>query len=232
MVVKIWSDVRCPFCFIGKRKFETALEKFPQKDRVKVIWKSFQLDPSLKTDPGLSTLDYFVKTKGVSKEQAKQMFNSATKMAMEAGIKFNLEESVPANSFMAHRLSQFAKSKDLGNEIEEALFKAHLEDGKNIDDPEVLVQVAKSIGMNAEEVENILKSDAFSYEVKQDEMEAHNIGVTGVPFFVFEDKYAVSGAQPAEVFLQTLEKTWEEIRDLTTLEVTPGESCNIDGTCN
>lgn len=210
MIVKIWSDVRCPFCYIGKKNFEAALEKFPDKDRVKVEWKSFQLDPSLKTDTSLSTLDHFVETKGVNKEQAKQMFDGATKMAREAGINFNLEEAIPANSFMAHRLIQFAKSKDLGNEIEEGLFKAHFEEAKNIDDTKDLVQVAKSIGLDAEEVENILNSDAFAYEVKQDEMEARNIGVSGVPFFVFEDKYAVSGAQPSEAFLQTLEKSWKE----------------------
>lgn len=233
MMVKIWSDVRCPFCYIGKKKFEAALEKFPQKDQVKVEWKSFQLDPSLKTDTSLSSLDYFVKTKGVSKEQARQMFSGATNMAREAGITFNLEESVPANSFMAHRLIQLAKSKDLGNEIEEALFKAHFEDSKNIDDIKVLVQVATSIGMNAEEVENILESDAFAYEVKQDEMEARNIGVSGVPFFVFEDKYAISGAQSSEAFLQNLEKSWEEyLRKNPKLEISEGDSCATDGTCN
>lgn len=210
MQVKIWSDVRCPFCYIGKKKFEAALEKFPQKEQVEIVWKSFQLDPSLKTDASLSTLDYFVKTKGVSEEQARQMFNGATQMAHEAGIEFNLEESVPANSFMAHRIIQLAKSKGLGNQIEEALFKAHFKEAKNIDDIKILVQVATSIGMNAEEVEKTLKSDAFAYEVKQDEMEARNIGVKGVPFFVFADKYAVSGAQSSEVFLQNLEKSWEE----------------------
>ena len=91
MQVKIWSDVRCPFCYIGKKKFETALEEFPHKDKVEVIWKSFQLDPALKTDPNQTTLDYFVKTKGVSKEQARQMFAGATQMARAEGIEFNLE---------------------------------------------------------------------------------------------------------------------------------------------
>lgn len=233
MLVKIWSDVRCPFCYIGKKKFEAALEKFPQKDQVRVEWKSFQLDPSLKTDTSLSTLDYFVQTKGVSIEQARQMFSGATDMARKAGINFNIEESVPANSFMAHRLIQLAKSKDLGNEIEEALFKAHFEEAKNIDDTKVLVQVATSIGMNAEEVDSILKSDAFAYEVKQDEMEARNIGVSGVPFFVFEDKYAVSGAQSSEAFLQNLEKSWDEyLRKNPKLEISEGDSCSKDGTCN
>ena len=211
MQVKIWSDVRCPFCYIGKKKFEHALEKFPHKDKVEVVWKSFQLDPTLKTDTTLNTLDYFVNTKGVSKEQAKQMFAGATQMAKAEGLDFNLEESVPANSFKAHRLIQFAKSKGLGNEIEEALFKAHFEEGVNIDDTDALIKVATSIDLSAIEVENTLTSDAYSYDVKQDEMEARNIGVRGVPFFVFEDKYAVSGAQSSEVFLQYLEKSWEDL---------------------
>lgn len=233
MEIKIWSDVRCPFCYIGKRKFEAALENFPQKDKVKVVWKSFQLDPTLKTNTNISTLDYFVKTKGVSVEQARQMFSGATNMAREVGLNFNLEESIPANSFMAHRLIQQAKSKGLGNEIEEALFKAHFEEAKNIDEAVILVQVATSIGMNAEEVQSMLEADAFAYDVKQDEMEARNIGVRGVPFFVFDNKYAISGAQPEEVFLQHLEKSWEEFQSKNpTLEITTGDSCDTDGNCN
>ena len=233
MEIKIWSDVRCPFCYIGKKKFEAALENFPHKDKVEVVWKSFQLDPTLKTDTNISTLDYFVKTKGVSIEQARQMFSGATQMARETGLEFNLEESIQANSFMAHRLIQLAKSRNVGNEIEEALFKAHFEEAKNIDDNEVLVQVATSIGMNAQEVENTLVSDAFAYEVKQDEMEARNIGVRGVPFFVFDDTYAVSGAQSSEVFLQNLEKSWEEYQSKhPALEITKGDSCDVDGNCD
>lgn len=232
MQVKIWSDVRCPFCYIGKRKFEAALDKFPQKDKVEVVWKSFQLDPTLKTNPGKSTLDYFVKAKGVSKDQARQMFAGATQMARAEGIEFNLEESVTANSFKAHRLIQFAKSKGLGNEIEEALFKAHFEDAINIDDKNALINVAISIGLDAGEVENVLVSNAFANEVKQDELQARSIGVGGVPFFVFEDKYAVSGAQSSEVFLQHLQKSWEEYQQKNSgLEISDGDSCSTDG-CN
>ncbi|MEP6262790.1 MAG: DsbA family oxidoreductase [Gillisia sp.] len=233
MEIKIWSDVRCPFCYIGKRKFEAALENFPHKEEVNVVWKSFQLDPNLKTDTNTSTLDYFVKTKGVSVDQARQMFSGAANMAREVGLNFNLEASVPANSFKAHRLIQMAKTKDLGNEIEEALFKAHFEEAKNIDDAEVLLQVATSIGMDGLEVRSMLEADDFAYEVKQDEMEARNIGVRGVPFFVFDNKYAISGAQPEEVFLEHLEKSWEEFQSKNpALEITPGDSCDTDGNCN
>lgn len=206
MEVKIWSDVRCPFCYIGKKKFEAALEQFQHKDKVKITWKSFQLDPNLETRTDINIIDYFVETKGVTREQAKQMLGGATQMAKDTGLDLNLENSVLANSFKAHKLIQLAKSKGLGNEIEEALFEAHFEGAQNIDDPEVLVKTAVSIGLDEAEVRQMLKSDDFEYEVKQDEMEARNIGVRGVPFFVFDDRYAISGAQPTEAFLQTLEK--------------------------
>ncbi len=133
-----------------------------------------------------------------------------------------------ANSFNAHHLIQLAKTKALGNEIEEALFKVHFEQGKNIDDLTVLSEVAASIGLDSEEVKKVLNSDAYAYEVKQDEMEARNIGES--PFFVFNDKYAVSGAQPVEAFLQTLEKVWEEKK--MESEISEGNSCATDGNCD
>ena len=207
MEIKIWSDVRCPFCFIGKRKLEAALEQFPEKDKVKITWKSFQLDPALETRTDINVIDYFVETKGVTAEQARQMLSGATQMAGDVGLHFDLEKGVLANSYKAHRLIQMAKTQGLGDEIEEALFKAHFEEAKNIDDPQVLISVAVSVGMKEAEVSEMLTSDAFAYEVKQDELEARNIGVRGVPFFVFDDRYAVSGAQPVEDFLQTLQKT-------------------------
>lgn len=230
MEIKIWSDIRCPFCYIGKKKLEAAMEQFPQKDKVKITWKSFQLDPNLKTDSSITTLDYFIKNKGVSKEQAKQMFSGAISMGREAGVQLKIEEGVPANSFMAHRLIQLAKSKGLANEVEEELFKVHFEATKNIDDIAVLLAVSTSIGMDSKEVKKILESDDFAYEVKQDEMEARNIGVTGVPFFVFEDKYAISGAQPTAVFLETLEKTWEDRK--SKLEIIEGDACSPESDCN
>lgn len=232
MEINIWSDVRCPFCYIGKRKFEAALEQFPHKDKVKVNWRSFQLDPKLVTQPESNTIEYFTKVKGVSEDQARQMLSHATHMAKEVGLDFNLEESMVANSFNAHRLIQFAKSKNLGDEIEEALFKAHFSDTKNIDDINTLVEVGISVGMEKVEVTEALASDAFEYAVKQDEMEARNIGVQGVPFFVFNNKYAVSGAQAPTTFLQTLEKAWQEYEQKNPqLIVEKGDSCSTDGSC-
>ena len=233
MKVNIWSDVRCPFCYIGKKKFEKALENFPQKDSIEVVWHSYQLDPNLETDPNTNTVEYFTKAKGVSADQAKQMLGHATAMAKEVGLDFYLEEAVLANSFNAHRLIQLAKSKGLGNAIEEALFKAHFTEKKNIDDKTVLTETGVSVGLEEEEVKEMLASDAFENEVKQDELAARRIGVQGVPFFVLNNKYGISGAQSSEVFLETLEKAWGEYQqENPSLIISNGDSCSTDGTCN
>lgn len=210
MTVDIWSDVRCPFCYIGKHKFETALEKFSHKENVEVRWHSFQLDPTLKTSPEMSTLDYFTQVKNVSKEQALEMFSSMEAMAAESGLKIDSNSAVLANSFRAHLLIQLAIQKGLANEMEEKLFIAHFSEAKNIDDEATLVEIGIAAGLEEQEIRNALTSEELGYAVKQDEMQAQQIGVRGVPFFVFNDKYAVSGAQSAETFLEVLQKAWEE----------------------
>lgn len=206
MKVEIWSDVRCPFCYIGKHKFEAALEKFSQKSEVEVIWRSYQLDPNVKTQPGTNTLEYFAESKGVSTEEASEMFQHASQMAAEAGLNIDFSKTIVANSFNAHRLLQFAITKNLGSEMEEKLFQAYFEEGKNIDDSEILLQLGTSLNLKESELKELFSGSDFAYEVKQDEMQAANIGVSGVPFFLFNEKYAVSGAQPESVFLETMEK--------------------------
>ena len=210
MEINIWSDVRCPFCYIGKRKFEMALEKFPHKDKVNVIWKSFELDPNLTTNTKVSATEHLSSAKGISKSQAEGMQEQVANIAKEVGLGFNSEKTIVANSFNAHRLIQLAKTKGLGNEVEEALFKAYFINGKNIDDKETLTETGVSIGLPETEVKEIFTSDAFAKEVKQDEMQAQSIGINGVPFFVLNNKYAVSGAQSPETFLEVMEQTWKE----------------------
>ena len=233
MDINIWSDVRCPFCYIGKRKFEMALEKFPHKDKVKVVWQSFELDPNLKTNTEVSAIEHLSEAKGISKTQAEGMQEHVANIAKEVGLDFNSKNTVVANSFNAHRLIQLAKSKGLGNEVEEALFKAYFVEGKNIDDKETLLKTGTSIGLDESEVKAIFSSDVYAKEVRQDEMQAQTIGVNGVPFFVLNNKYAVSGAQSPETFLDVLEQTWKEFeKENPALIVTQGESCSIDGNCN
>lgn len=233
MKVDIWSDVRCPFCYIGKRKFEKALEKFPHKNEIEVNWHSFELDPTLKTNTAVSAIEHIADIKGISKEQAEGMHTHVTNVAKEIGLDFNFEKSVIANSFNAHRLIQLAKTKGLANEAEEQLFKAHFLEGKNIDDNETLIQIGVSAGLNENDVKDMIASDSFSQEVRQDEMQAQSIGINGVPFFILNNKYAVSGAQSPDVFLQALSQTWSEIeKEKQPIIITEGESCSADGNCN
>lgn len=210
MRVDIWSDIRCPFCYIGKRKFEKALESFEHRTSVEVVWHSFQLDPSLKTQPDVNTYDHLAAIKGISPEQSREMHAHITDVASQVGISFRFDKAVVANSFKAHRLIQLAKERGVANEAEEALFHAHFTEGKNIDDDETLVQVGKGIGIAEPDVRALLSSNDFSEAVEKDEALAREIGIRGVPFFIFNNRYAVSGAQSPDVFLKTLQKAWEE----------------------
>lgn len=210
MKVEIWSDVMCPFCYIGKRKFEKALEQFAQGDEVEVVWKSFQLNPLLKTQPGKSLNQYLSEAKGWSLEQAAQMNERVTQMAREEGLDYHLEKAVVANSFDAHRLVQFAKQKGKGDAAEEVLFRAYFTEGKNTADHAVLMSLGESIGLNQTEVAEMLNSDRYSDEVKADIAESDQLGIRGVPFFVIDRKYAISGAQPVDVFLNALEQAHSE----------------------
>lgn len=232
MNVKIWSDVRCPFCYIGKHKFEAALEQFPHKDQIEVVWKSFELNPGLQTEPQVNALDHLAENKGVNRDQAEQMTLYAARAAEEIGLTLDFNRSVVANSFNAHRLIHLARAKHLGSQAEEALFKAHFTEGKNIDDKEALLQVGVSIGLEEKELEEVLYSDAYADSVRQDETEAQSFGIRGVPYFVFNDKYAVSGAQATETFLGALHQSWKEFDSENKLVVlNEGAACSPDGNC-
>lgn len=209
MTITIWSDIRCPFCYIGKRKFENALSQFKHKDKVTVEWKSFELDPNIRTNPEITTMDYFV-NKGANMDQMRQMQTNVNAMAQEVGLEFNFEDVVVANSFNAHKLMHLTKKINKQDEANELLFKAHFIEGKNIDDAKVLVAIGEQLGLEQEDIKEQLHSKALDKEVADDQIEAKEIGVTGVPFFVFNHKYAFSGAQPENVFLEALEKYYSE----------------------
>ncbi|NLN32893.1 MAG: DsbA family oxidoreductase [Flavobacteriaceae bacterium] len=235
MKIEIWSDVMCPFCYIGKRNFEMALADFPDKDKIEVEWKSFQLDPTVPEVATESQEDYLVKRKGMSREQVKGMLANVTEMARQAGLEYHLDKSVMVNSQKAHQLIQFAKTKGLGDEVEEVLFRAFFTDGKNVADLETLKELGKEAGLDEKELESAFTDDQFKYKMNQDIQEARSIGVTGVPFFVFDRKYGVSGAQPSEAFLDTLRKSfteWRKENPEIKLEMSEGQSCRTDGTCD
>jgi len=233
MKVEIWSDVMCPFCYIGKRKFEEALAGFKHKDEITVEWKSFQLNPDLITDTETTITQYLADAKGWSREQAVQAHQMVVKMAEEVGLHFNFDKIVVANSFKAHQLIQYAKSQDKGDEVEESLFKAYFIDGENIDDITVLNQIAEKSGLPPLSLEQVLAEENYSDSVKKDIFESRQIGVRGVPFFLFNEKYALSGAQPPSVFSQILDQTFAEWTQNRPVEVISlnGQSCDIDGDC-
>lgn len=209
MKIEIWSDVMCPFCYIGKRKFEAALDSFAHKDDVEIEWKSFQLNPAMKTDPSKSTIEYLSETKGWSMEYTRTTVAYVTQMAREVGLSYDFDKAVVANSFDAHRLVQYAKTKGRGDFMEERLFKAYFTEGKNTADHSTLILLAKEAGLDEDGVKAVLAGDAFSNEVKNDLSEADKLGITAVPCFVFNRKYAVSGAQDTRVFADTLVKAWQ-----------------------
>jgi predicted DsbA family dithiol-disulfide isomerase len=210
MKIEIWSDIMCPFCYIGKRKFEMALQSFPHKSDVEVEWKSFQLNPDLKTNPDKKVHEYLAEAKGWSLEHTKEMNVHVSQIAEAVGLKYNLEDAVIANSFDAHRFLHLAKKLGLQNEAEERLFEAYFTEGKNTADHQTLIQLGVDIGIAAEETKQLLKSNMYSNEVNQDILEAHQIGVRGVPFFVLDRKYAISGAQESSVFLNALNELRKE----------------------
>jgi predicted DsbA family dithiol-disulfide isomerase len=234
MKVEIWSDVMCPFCYIGKRRFEEALQTFDHRENVEVEWKSFQLNPGMITDPDTNIDQYLARVKGWSLEQAKEMNAQVSGMAAEVGLTYNFDRAIVANSFNAHRYSHLAKQHELGAEAEEQLFKAYFTEGKNIDDAETLIALGMELGLDTVEVKQTLETSAFADEVKQDVADAAYLGIRGVPFFVFNNKYGISGAQAVPVFEQTLDKAYSEWRNenLAPLaEVIAGDSCAPDGNC-
>lgn len=236
MKIEIWSDISCPFCYIGKHNMEAALEQFKDKDNIEVIWKSYLLDPSMPTDTAkLSVLDYISERKGMSKTQAQQIFERITEMGKDAGIQFQMEKSLAANTVNAHRIIQKVKTKNLGPEAEELFFKAHFEEGKDVNDEKVLYATGAAIGLTEEEIKEALTEEKYQEALYNDIEESQQIGVRGVPFFVLDRKYGISGAQPVEAFTQTIEKAFEEWRKenpVINLEMSEGASCSIDGTCN
>ncbi|KQS31239.1 DsbA family protein [Dyadobacter sp. Leaf189] len=234
MKVEIWSDVMCPFCYIGKRKFENALAEFPERDKIQVEWKSFQLNPQMKTEPGKSINEYLAETKGWTPEYASQVNDHVTNMAAEVGLEYNMDKAVLANSFDAHRFLQFAKTKGLGDAAEEQLFKAYFTDGKNTADHTTLVELGTAIGLDSTELSTVLEGTRFSEDVRRDVYEAQQVGARGVPFFVLDRKYAVSGAQPSETFLGALKQSfteWEKANPQPLVAFGDGASCDVDGSC-
>ncbi|MCJ0741709.1 DsbA family oxidoreductase [Pedobacter montanisoli] len=234
MKIEIWSDVMCPFCYIGKRHLEKAMDKLPFKDKIDIEWRSYQLNPDYQNENHETVYDYLSRSKGMSVDQAKQMTAQVRNMADEAGLSVDFGKNIPANTFKAHQLIHFAATKKLQNQAEEALFKAHFTEGKDVNDKVILLDIASNLGLDRTEAEEALNKETFAEAVRYDIYESQQIGIRGVPFFVLDRKYALSGAQPVEAFEAALKQSFDEWSktqqpNLTSLNADDQASCTDEG---
>ncbi|WP_335869050.1 DsbA family oxidoreductase [Bacillus sp. 2205SS5-2] len=218
MKIEVYSDFVCPFCYIGKRRLEQAMEAVPFKDEVEVVFKSYELDPNAAKDTDLSLHELLANKYGTSVEQAKKMSDGVIQQAGSVGLDFQFDQLIPTNTFDAHRLAKYAETQGKEAALTESLLKAHFTDSKHVGDHDTLLQIAEEVGLDRSEAQSVLAGNDFNEVVRQDEQLARSIGVQGVPFFVVNNKYAISGAQPAEVFKGALEKVWEEEHPSTPLQ--------------
>jgi predicted DsbA family dithiol-disulfide isomerase len=204
MKIEIWSDVVCPWCYIGKRRFEQALSQFEHADEVEVTWRSFELDPSAPVVRTESHAEHLARKYGVSPAQVAAMDARLIGEASKDGLEFHLAESKGGNTFDAHRLIHFAAERGRAGEMKERLMRAYFTEGAAIGERAELVRLATDVGLDEAEVKAMLSSDRLASEVRADEARARAFGISGVPFFAIDDRYGVSGAQPADVLLDVL----------------------------
>lgn len=237
MKVEVWSDFVCPFCYIGKRRLESALNRFEHKDQVEVEFKSYELDPNSPKKIGRSIHEVIAEKYGMSMEEARNTNSGIAQQAKEEGLTYHFDAMQPSNTFDAHRLAQFAKTKGKEADVTEKLLHAYFTESRLLSDLETLADIASEAGISREEALKVLNNEeAYANEVRMDEQVARQIGVRGVPFFVINQKYAISGAQPSEAFLGALQKVWAEesaapvLQDLSEGSGS-GPAC-ADGSCD
>jgi len=231
MKVEIWSDVACPFCYIGKHRFEEGLSRFEHKDDVTVEYRSFQLDPHAAREPERDLYDVLAAKFGISREQAVQMNQRVAEQGREVGIDFRFGVVIPSNTLDAHRLIKFAGRHGKEQDVIERLFEAYFTSGRNVADHRTLADIAEQAGLDRKAAEEMLKSGAYADEVEADGLEASRLGARGVPFFVINRKYGVSGAQPGSVFLDVLQRAWQDEHPLIMTESGASGGVCEDGTC-
>lgn len=224
--IEVWSDFVCPFCYIGKRRLEQALEKTGFTNQANVEFKSFELDPTTPKVSEKSMYEVLAEKYGTTVEAAKTMTEGVAEQAKTVGLDYNFDIMKPANTQDAHRLVKWATAKGKAKEANELLLQAYFLDGKEIGKNEVLLDLIESMGLPRNEAKDVLESDAFLTEVQADITRASQIGVRGVPFFVLNDKYAISGAQPLETFVGALNKIAEEEGISPKLQML-GEDANL-----
>jgi predicted DsbA family dithiol-disulfide isomerase len=206
MEVEIWSDIACPWCYVGKRRFEAALEGFPQRDEVKVTWRSFELDPEAPRERTGDRAEHLAQKYGVTRERALEMQQSMTEAAAGDGLELRFDIARAGNTFDAHRLVHLAAAHDLQDSMKERLMSAYLAEGMAIGDPDVLQRLGVEAGLPEDEVRELLATERFAEEVREDERTAMSLGIQAVPFFVVDRKYGAAGAHPPEILRQLLER--------------------------
>jgi predicted DsbA family dithiol-disulfide isomerase len=231
VLVEIWSDVVCPWCYIGKRRFESARAEFEHADEVRVRWRSFELDPRAPGRRSGDMASHLAAKYGLSEEQAVSRLASMDALAAGEGLSFNLAETKGGNTFAAHRLIHLGDERGIGDAVKEALLHAYFIDLQPVGEPAVLAEAGKQAGLDGAEVAELLAGDRFADAVRGDEAEATQLGATGVPFFVFDRAFAVPGAQAPEVFLSVLQRAWDRSHPVVVPvgdgPLCAGEACEI-----
>jgi predicted DsbA family dithiol-disulfide isomerase len=228
--VDVWSDIACPWCYVGKRRLEAALEQFPERESVHVRWHAFELNPGAaqRSEGGGRYAERLAKKYGSSLSEAEARIARLTELARADGIAMDFERIQPGNTFDAHRLVHLAAQHGRQDQMKERFLRGYLCEGEAIGEPEVLVRLAAEVGLDAEQVRATLASDAYGREVRADEAQANELGIHGVPFFVLGGRYGVSGAQPAELLLRALNQAREELAQQPP-ELAEGAACGPDG---
>jgi predicted DsbA family dithiol-disulfide isomerase len=221
MRVDIWSDLVCPWCYVGKRRFERALATFPHRSEVEVVHRSFQLDPNVPAHQTRDRRASLAEKYGMTEAQARASEQRMERLAAEEGLEFHLDGGLVGNTFDAHRLVHLARERGLQDPLIERLFRAHFTERRSLFDHQSLVDLAAEAGLDRDETWRVLADGIHAGAVRADEARAHALGASGVPFFVFADRYGVSGAQRSEVFSEVLARAWEEAHPQATTAASP-----------
>jgi predicted DsbA family dithiol-disulfide isomerase len=229
MDIEIWSDIACPWCYVGKRRFEAALAQFEHRDDVTITWRSFELDPEAPAEREGDRAEHLASKYGMSLEQARQAEQQMTETAAGEGLEFRFDLARAGNTFDGHRLVHLAKAHGLQDEMKERLLRAYFSEGVLISDHDALARLAHEVGLPADEVRETLAGDRCSAYVREDERTAQGFGISAVPTFVVDRRMAASGAHPPEALLGLLNQGWETRTPVTVTVGPEGESCGVDG---
>lgn len=233
LTLDIWSDMMCPFCYIGKQNLDTALAQFPHRDQISIDWHSYQLAPDFKAIKGKNAHEVLADYKGIPVAEARQLNGYVADMAQRSGLTFNMDKMQWANSFKAHRLLQFAKTLGLAHPLEQRLFEAVFTKGEDIEDSNTLTAIALEVGLPSQDIEKVLNGQVFDQAVQQDIQTGISYGLRGVPFFVVNQSVSFSGALGVPDFLKVLTQVHSQWQtQVLAASSVQGNSCSIEGECD